>query len=320
MKKIFITLFLFVIAFNFSTAQVMMEAVETTKADTNQTVEKLEKSLLWEISGKELVKPSFLYGTIHIINKDDFVLTDETKTAFDKSERITFEINMEELNNFTVIFTIMSKVLMPDNITLKELLSEEEYTFVKGKLSELGFPAIMMGMLERVKPMFLTTFASTDMDPNGLQNGSMVSYEMEFMKMAQEMEKEMGGLETVEYQISIFDSIPLKDQAQMLVESMKAESEGSNQLKEMVEIYLSEDIDGMQQMFKEEEGGGIEGFEDVLLINRNHNWIPIMQEMMKEKPTFFAVGAGHLGGEHGVIRLLRKEGYTLKPLHIKPSK
>ena len=114
--------------------------------------------------------------------------------------------------------------------------------------------------------MFLTTFASGDIDPNGFQNGNIVSYEMEFMQMAQQTEKEMAGLETIDYQISIFDSIPLNDQAQMLVESLKAGTEDAGQFDEMVKLYLSEDIDGMQEMFKTDEAG-MAAYEDVLLIN-----------------------------------------------------
>ncbi len=316
MKKLFLPIFLFVLSFNFSIGQVAVEIQEKVQQDSSElTKTSLEKSLLWEISGNGLDKPSFLYGTIHIIGKDDFILTDETKTSFDKSERITFEINMEEMNDLSTMFTLFSKIMMPNAMTLKDLLNEEDYSFVKKKFAELGLPAMMMGILDRIKPMFLTTFASGDMDPNGLQNGEIVSYEMEFMQMAQQMEKEMAGLETIEYQISIFDSIPLQDQAQMLVESLKAENEGSDQFKEMVDLYLSQDLEGMQEMFNSEEAG-IGEYEDVLLVNRNRNWIPIMRGMMKEKPTFFAVGAGHLGGENGVIKLLRQEGYTLKPLHV----
>ncbi len=320
MKKIFIAIFLFILSFQFSIGQVAIETSEKTQIDSSQIIEKgLEKSLLWEISGNGIEKPSFLYGTIHIINKDDFLLTDETKASFNSSERVTFEINMEELDDISTLFTLFSKVMMPDAITLKDLLEEEDYNFVKKELSELGLPSMMMGILERIKPMFLTTFVSGDMDPNSLENGEIVSYEMEFMKMAQQTEKEMAGLETIEYQISIFDSIPLTDQAQMLVESLKAESEGSDQFKEMIDMYLNQDIEAMQEMFNDEDDG-MAKYEDVLLVNRNRNWIPIMESMMKEKPTFFAVGAGHLGGENGVIKLLRKEGYTVKPLHIAKTK
>ena len=146
-----------------------------------------------------------------------------------------------------------------------------------------------------------------------LQSGAVVSYEMEFMEMAKPKKKEMAGLETIEYQMSIFDSIPYKAQAQMLVESIQAGDAGSDELDEMVKLYKDQDLAGMQKMFKSEEGG-IGEYEDVMLTNRNRNWIPIMGKMMTEKITFFAVGAGHLGGETGVINLLRKEGYSVRPL------
>ena len=53
-------------------------------------------------------------------------------------------------------------------------------------------------------------------------------------------------------------------------------------------------------------------FENDLLVTRNQNWIPKIQQITKEKPTFFAVGAGHLGGKKGVIALLRDAGFTVK--------
>ena len=72
------------------------------------------------------------------------------------------------------------------------------------------------------------------------------------------------------------------------------------------------DIQGMIDMMGGDEG--IAEYEDLLLNTRNKNWIPVMGKMMLEQPTFFAVGAGHLGGEQGVVSLLRKEGYTVKPI------
>ncbi|MEM1319975.1 MAG: TraB/GumN family protein [Bacteroidota bacterium] len=266
-------------------------------------------SLLWEIRGDSLEQPSYLYGTIHMIGKDDYFLTDSTKAAFDRAERVTFEINMEDMTDFSVIFSLMTKVMMNDGVTLPDLLSKEDYAFVEKKFKEMGLP---MMMLNRLKPMFLSVFASGDMEPGGLSNGSLVSYEVEFMEMAQQDKKEMAGLETVEYQMSMFDSIPYKAQADMLVESLKAGNDGSDEFAEMVKMYKTQDISAMQKMF-DDGGGGVGEYEDLLLGNRNRNWIPIMAKMMKEKPTFFAVGAGHLGGKQGVIQLLRDAGYTLSP-------
>ena len=302
MKKCTAFLLLLFVLFNSLQAQVAEQQPEAPTDNPNH-------SLLWEIRGDSLEKPSYLYGTIHMIGKDDYFLTDSTKAAFDRAERVTFEINMEDMTDFSVIFSLMTKVMMNGGVTLPDLLSKEDYAFVEKKFNAMGLP---MMMLNRLKPMFLSVFASGDMEPGGLSNGSLVSYEVEFMEMAQKDQKEMAGLETVEYQMSMFDSIPYKAQAQMLVESLRAGNDGSDEFEQMVKMYKTQDIEAMQKMF-DEGGGGVGEYEDLLLANRNRNWIPIMARMMKEKPTFFAVGAGHLGGEQGVIQLLRDAGYTLNP-------
>lgn len=314
MRYIYLLLLVFLFSF---CSQKTKQAVAQTDATVKTLKEKETiNSLLWEISGKELSKPSYLYGTIHMIDKDDYFLTDATKVAFDKSEKVAFEINMEEMSDMSVIFSLMGKIMMADGTTLKDLLSEEDYDFVKKKFKEMGLPIAMLG---RMKPMFLSTFAAGaeggggEPGGMGMMGGDMVSYEMKFMEMAQTNQKEMAGLETIDFQLSMFDSIPYKAQAEMLVKSLKASSEGADQLKEMVDLYKNQDIEGMQTMFNAEQGG-LDGYQDVLLVQRNENWIPIMEDMMTEQITFFAVGAGHLGGEKGVIDLLKEAGYTLKPL------
>ena len=124
---------------------------------------------------------------------------------------------------------------------------------------------------------------------------------------------DIDGLETAAFQMSMFDSIPYRVQAQMLMDAINAEDGGStDQFDEMVKLYRDQDIYAMQNLMDEE--GGIAGYEDLLLVRRNRNWIPIMAASMKARPTFFAVGAGHLGGDEGVIALLREAGYTVEPV------
>jgi len=268
------------------------------------------KSLLWEISGKELSTPSYLYGTIHMIPKEDFFLTPATQEAFNQVEQVTFEIDMDEMNDITALFSLLGQLMMKDGKSIKDLLSPEDYDLVKNHFEKLGLPFFLF---EKVKPMILTTFASGDMGSD-MTSGKIVSYEMEFNKMASEKEMETFGLETMAFQMSVFDSIPYKAQAEMLVESVKAETAvdtTSSQFDEMVTLYKDQDIEGMISYMSGEDG--FESYEDVLLTLRNKNWIPIMEGMMQKKSTFFAVGAGHLAGENGVIELLEKQGYTLTP-------
>ncbi len=268
-----------------------------------------ENSLLWGITGKELTSPSWLYGTIHLIGKDDFFLTDSTKAFIERSEMVTFEINMEDMTDLSAQLGLLMQAFMDDGKTLKDLLSEEEYKLVQAHFQEIGLPLFMF---ERIKPMFLTVMASGDMSPTAMSSGDMLSYEMEIMDLAQKSKKKMGGLESMEFQMSVFDSIPYEAQAQMLVESIKATDAGDEEFAKMVELYKNQDVQGMVKMMGTDEG--ISEYEDLLLNTRNKNWIPVMGEMMQTQPTFFAVGAGHLGGEMGVVALLRKEGYTVKPV------
>ncbi|MCB0586506.1 MAG: TraB/GumN family protein [Phaeodactylibacter sp.] len=270
-----------------------------------------ENALLWEISGNELKQPSYLFGTIHMIGKEDFFLTDATKNSFNKAQQVAFEIDMEDMMDFTKLMPLMMKAFMANDTTLSDLLSKEDYKVVEEHFESVGLPLMF---LERIKPMFLSALGGEDMFSMGNGDDSqVVSYEMELMQMAQQHKLPIEGLETAEYQMSMFDSIPYKIQAEMLVESIRSEKTEDGQFAQMVELYKNQDLQGMQAMMKD-EASGIGGYEDLLLVRRNRNWIPVMGKMMKAKPTFFAVGAGHLGGDEGVVALLREAGYSVKPL------
>lgn len=280
--------------------------------DGSSGIPKTENSLLWEISGKTLQQSSYLYGTIHMIGKEDFFLTEATKEAFAKTDKVTFEINMEDMTDMSKMMPLMMKAFMAGDTTLKDLLTTEEYSQVADYFEKMGLP---MMFLDRIKPMFLSALTSGgDVDlMGGGGNTDIKSYEIELMEMAKKENKAIDGLETAEYQMSMFDSIPYKVQAKMLVESLNAVDSGEDELAKLVKLYKDQNLEGMQQLMKDDEQG-IGKYEDLLLIGRNKNWIPIMGQMMLKQSTFFAVGAGHLGGEQGVVALLRQAGYKVVPL------
>ena len=267
------------------------------------------KALLWKVSGNELAVASYVFGTIHMIEADDFFLPEGTLTAIDKSAKIVFEIDMADMNDPMKLMPMMQKAFMKGDTTLKDLMTEEEYGKVEAHFTKMGLPLFF---LERIKPMFLTVFASGDFDPQQLQSGEIKSYEMEFASMAEGSNKETGGLETIDYQIGIFDGIPYKDQAQMLLDAISSDNPDGEEFQELINLYKEQDVEGLYKMMQGDET--VAEYEDALLTTRNKNWIPIMSDMMSKDVTFFAVGAGHLGGPQGVINLLREEGYTLTPI------
>lgn len=274
-----------------------------------------EKSLLWKISGNGLKKPSYLLGTIHLIPKDKFELSEATYDALAEARRVTFEIDMKEMTNLSAQFSLLTKAFMNGGKTLKDLLPAEDYAFVKQKLDARGMPATM---LERMKPMFLSTMFTSDEESPSVNTANMTSVEMELYRQVKRRKLESAGLETASYQMAIFDSIPYETQAKMLVETLRNTEGSSHEFDDMIRMYLDQDINAMEAMMSGDDSG-IGDYQDILLRNRNRNWIPVMGRMMREKSTLFAVGAGHLGGQSGVIALLRQEGYRVEAAQNAPA-
>lgn len=267
-----------------------------------------DKALLWKISGNGLKQPSYLLGTIHLIPKDQFKLSVGTYDALASTNRVAFEIDMKEMTNIGAQFSLMTKAFMAGGKTLRDLLPPEDYTFVRSRLDAQGMSA---SMLERMKPLFLSSLLGSDEKSALGGNKKMTSVEMELYRQVKRRKLESAGLETAAYQMGIFDSIPYEAQAKMLVETLRNAEGSDSDFDKMIEMYRQKDIQAMEAMMHSAEQG-IAEFQDILLHQRNRNWIPVMARMMREKPTLFAVGAGHLGGAMGVIALLRQEGYRVE--------
>jgi uncharacterized protein YbaP (TraB family) len=210
---------------------------------------------------------------------------------------------------------------MNDKKTLKDLVSAEDYANIKNYFEkESTNPEVKMmpfSMIENWKPMLLQSFLYTDMI-----KGKTKSYELELINIAKKEKLEFGGLETIGDQMSVFDKIPYADQATALSEMIteikktKGRADMKNEFDELVQLYKSQDVDGMVEK-SQESFDKMDNSQDELLTKRNKNWIPLIIEMAKDKPTFFAVGAAHLGGENGVIRLLMQAGYTVEAVENK---
>jgi len=88
--------------------------------------------------------------------------------------------------------------------------------------------------------------------------------------------------------------------------------EQKGEFERMVANYKAQNLTALQDEI--EQSPDMKGQEEALLINRNKNWIPRMEGAMQGNSILFAVGAGHLGGDFGVIKLLRDKGYKLTPI------
>lgn len=267
----------------------------------------LAHALLWEISGNGLNQSSYLFGTIHMIPEEQYDLPDHVLARLAQSDRLVLELDMDKATNLFSQLGMIPKMLMPDGIRISDLVSSSDYLLVQQAIEQSGLPS---GMIERVKPLFLSAL----LDPQMGQASKSQSYDLNLYQLAKGNDIKHSGLESVKDQLAAFDAISLEDQAQMLVDQLKGETEeGSGGYTDLVSEYKSENLNQLAAIMEAEAKGD---FLEVLLYSRNRKWIPIMSKLMKKERIFFGVGAGHLAGELGVVRLLETQGYRLKPIPV----
>jgi len=264
-------------------------------------------TLLWEISGNGLTAPSYLFGTFHLICKDDIPFGGQLKTALQSVKEIYMELDMDDPATMMGGLLLMN---MRGDSTLKNLYKEEDYKRVEKFFNDsLHMP---ISMFQKMKPFFLVAM----LYPKMLSCKTMSGVEEELMKLAKENKKEIRGLETMVFQASVFDSIPYTRQAKELLKAIDSLDEYKKDFDTMVNVYKSQQLNKIEDLFSKSEFG-MEENQDILLDNRNKNWVTQLNTIMKKESIFIAVGAGHLVGNMGLITLLRKEGYTLRPIENK---
>lgn len=259
-----------------------------------------QAQLLYQISGKGLTAASYLYGTIHMLPKDQFELSNSLKRAFDASTTLAMEVDLNMSGAEKI--AIAQRVLLPEGKTLKDFMAEQDYLQLKMYcMDSLQWSESKFDRSSKLKPMFFSSILIQESMRN------MASYEMEFNKMAKKKHKNVMGLETIDFQLGLFDQLPMETQVDMLKKDYNSDLQTFDTL---LACYLQEDLDKLNVLMNAETAAYPE-FNELLLVNRNKSWIRPMGIQMQKESTFFAVGAGHLGGAQGVIALLREAGYTV---------
>jgi uncharacterized protein YbaP (TraB family) len=265
------------------------------------------KTLLWKISGNGLEKPSYLFGTIHMLCADDAKLSTNMKKAISECDEVYFEV---DLDNMMEIVLAMDKLTMIGDTTLSQLLSIDDYKKVKEYFDTKG-SLLPFSMLETYKPLL----AASMLEQSSLPCDNTAMMEQVIMTEAKLNNKKIKGLETMAYQAGVLDSIPYKLQAQQLVKYIDDANKGEKDdkmLRDMFKAYKEQDLKKLEEMMVETDAG-MAGFTDILLYHRNSNWVTKLKNLLPGNSLLIAVGAGHLPGEKGMISLLRKQGYTVTP-------
>jgi len=267
------------------------------------------RTLLWRITGKKITHPSYLFGTMHVLCAKDAGLSDSLKGAIARCDEIYFEINLSDMAG---MLNSMKYMRMNDSKRLSDLLKPDEYTRVKDYFAKHGSMqgfSLPFSLLERFKPMLISGLV----EEQALDCETTDGMEQLIMKEARHT-KPIDGLETAEFQAGLFDSIPYETQARELVNYIDSSEQNKQMTRQLVQLYVRQDLDGIDSLSRKEDGGGMSNYMDLLLYSRNRKWAKNLDTLLGKKSLLIAVGAAHLPGAEGVIALLRKQGYTVEPV------
>lgn len=272
------------------------------KEGTSKTVK--GNSLLWKVTGNEMKKPSYIFGTMHIICKDDYLWTPVMAKSLKASEEVCFEMDMDDPS---VMLELAAGMIDNSGKQLKEYFTDEDYSLVEKYFTDsLGINAEMISQL---KPAALVTLLAT----SSFTCSNMVSYENNIMQKAQEMKIEVTGLEYPQEQLALLESLPIDSIVKEVITAVQSKNNyEQNEYTRLVSAYKKQDVEKLHSLMIDTEKAEMN--LDAFLDERNNKWIDRMEERMDQKPVFFAVGAGHLWGNNGIINLLRNKGYKVVPV------
>jgi uncharacterized protein YbaP (TraB family) len=278
--------------------------------------------LLYKISGKDLQKPSYIIGTYHLANVGFVDKIPGVKDALTNTEQVYGELDMTDLQSADNMKKMQNAMMLPEGQSLKTILTADQMkrlnAYLKKTMSvDMSSPMVekQMGKLTPqalVTQLTLLMFMTKHMgefDPSS-------TFDQYFQAQAKKNNEPVGGFETVDFQIkTLLQSTPMKRQVEQLMCLIDHQDFMESMSDKIVNAFYAQDLTAVKAAMDEKIGNSCDSTpeeEDALINNRNADWLTKMPAIMSAKPTFFAVGAGHLPGDKGVLQLLKNAGYTVE--------
>lgn len=268
-------------------------------------------SLLWEVSGKHLKEPSYLFGTYHLAGRQFLDTLPGVRLTFTRARTVVGEFVFKD--ELKLAMEMMPFMVMKSD-KLNKLLSTEEYQEVDDYLRRAA--GMQLSMFNTMKPSVVQVTLLNTMSPvkPAPDDPAVDKY---FQQEALKQNKEIIGLETIDEQAQILFGMPLQRQKELLLKTVRESDRVLSQARELFEYYKAQNLEALEKSFVDDTTDYKPEEMDVLLKNRNVNWMKKLPAIMAKQSAFIAVGAGHLVSETGLIALLRKSGYTVRPVNTK---
>lgn len=279
-----------------------------------------QAQILYRISGKGLEKPSYIVGTYHLAPASFADSIPGMKTAIEGTQQVCGELDIMDAFKPENAARLMQSQMLPEGTTLTSLLTAEQLERLNkllldvmgSNLNDEAFAA----QIDKMTPAALSTTLSLSSYMKKVESfNPMELIDNHFQMLALQNGKAVKGFETVDFQMGVLFGAPLEKQVNDLMCMVDHFEDTEEMVNLITTAYFSQDLTLIEEAMEQEskiDCGTTEEDEDILINNRNRNWVELMPDMMAEQPTLFVVGAGHLCGEKGVLKLLEKEGYTIE--------
>jgi uncharacterized protein YbaP (TraB family) len=270
--------------------------------------QRFERGLLWQVELDGAVR-GYVFGTIHLADPRVAAIRPGVADALIASAAVVTELAMEPEN----LRKAAAGLMLPEGERLRALLGDETFAALLPRLAARGVDA---ATADRMKPYAALTLL---LQPEG---GGQLPLDLTIYLNGRQLGKRVGGLETVEEQLAVFETLTLADQTRMLRALLERPDEAQRYVEQLVTAYLDEDLAAMEALMDSGMPLGPEredlqqAFNDAFLYQRNALMAERMDAAFRREKTFVAVGALHLAGERGVLRELERRGFrvTRRPL------
>ncbi|MCU0376503.1 MAG: TraB/GumN family protein [Chitinophagaceae bacterium] len=255
-------------------------------------------TFLYRVSGNGLSKPSYLLGSIHLQDARLFNFQDSLYAGIDNCEVFAMEVHPDSITQRAVDKSIKDNTRK----ILKQQLPKEEIERLK-KIDE----DLENEMIENLTLPELVQLKQARLMQRKTADKMPVFMDIFLYGLAQEKGKVLKGLERPDDQLYLMDTIFSNVDPMVIIKSWAKNHKSFNSI---VDYYLKSDLQSVAKMVSLMP----EEVEELMLTRRNQVMLNSMVQIMQEKSLFAVVGAAHLPGSNGLLKLLRQKGYTVTPI------
>lgn len=253
----------------------------------------------------------YLLGSVHVLKKEFYPLPRKIEDAFQGSDALVVEANIDELN-LESMMTMLEGAFYPENETLEAHLSKETFTRAEAKLAEFGIP---IQLFQRSKPWLLAMMITAlEIQKSGFDPAYGI--DKHFLNEARD-KKRILELESIGYQMSLFNSFSDAEQEAFLLYTLRDVDSMKEEMDVFIRAWNTGDTKALESIVTKglAEDPGVSSVYEKLFYQRNKNMALRIEGFLKSGGKYFVVvGAGHLVGEKGIPQILKGKGYSVEQL------